>query len=388
MNESTKSAASSFCEAYAEHCLERQATGKYRQLPAPVGFGFADFSSNNYLGLAQCPVVLAAAMQAGQQLGTGATGSRLFSGNFPLIMELEENIAAGKGTETALVFPSGFQANSATLASLLDPAVNGRPALVFFDRLNHASLYQGVFSGKARILRYRHACMNHLEALLRKYQNHPAPKFIVSETLFGMDGDIVPLADLLALARRFGTFVYLDEAHATGMLGKGGYGLSTNFDLTDVPHVLMGTFSKALGGSGGYIACTTGLRAYLLNHATGFIYTTALSPLMAGAALAAWQASARLSAARLELFSRAAHLRAQLQSKGLNTGLSETHILPVLLENEKMVLARQQSLFQQKMLVSAVRPPTVPPGTSRLRIALCTFHTESAITQLTEALTA
>jgi len=370
---------------YDTYCLTRQATGKYRVLP-DLPENVIDFSSNDYLGFSRSGILLDAAIAAGQKYGVGATGSRLFSGNLPVFSELEAQIASDKITDAALIFNSGFQANQSVLASLLDAKVTGKRAVVFFDRLNHASLYQGVFAAGAKMERYQHGCMNHLESLLIKHNKYLAPKWIITETLFGMDGDIAPLADIIQLAAKYGAGIYLDEAHAMGMIGKSGYGLSTDFDLDDVPCIAMGTFSKALGGSGGYVACSQSIKNYLLNHAPGIIYTTAMSPMLVGAALSAWQKIAEMQADRKRLLGLSEKLRKYLQAAGFNTGLSETHIIPVIMGDEKKALLAREKLLEKKILVSAVRPPTVPPKTSRLRMAVSLIHTEEDIIRLVEGL--
>lgn len=375
-------------EWYEQFCSGRQATGKYRILPAlPVNraANWVDFSTNDYLGFSHSPVLAAGAIAAMEE-GTGSTGSRLLSGNSRRLMALENRIASDKGTAAALVFCSGFQANSSVLASLLDASVTGARAVVFFDRLNHASLYQGVFLSGAELVRYPHRDLNRLGALLRKYRDYPGPRFIVTETVFGMDGDVAPVADIAELAKQYQAFLYLDEAHATGVTGSRGCGLSGDFDLTDIPHVVMGTFSKALGCFGAYIACNNIIRQYLVNHCPGFIYSTAPSPMMVGAMQAAWEESGRSGAVRAHLMDLAAILRNRLQQAGLDTGLSETHIVPVILRSEAAVLAVKESLARQQIAVSAVRPPTVPPGTSRLRIALTAVHTAADVDRLLLAL--
>ena len=374
--------------SYQKFCEQRQATGKYRTLPevtTSAGGQIVDFSTNDYLALSDDPALAEAAIATATLHGTGSTGSRLLSGNRPLFVALETQIARDKGTETALIFNSGFQANSSVLPSLLDRVVHGATPIVFFDRLNHASLYQGVFLSGARLVRYRHCCTRHLESLLQKYRQDPAPRFIVTESLFGMDGDRAPLSDIIRLARQYNAFLYIDEAHATGVLGVSGYGLSVGQDFSSVPYLVMGTFSKALGCSGAYVACATSLRDYLVNHCAGFIYSTALSPMIVGAMQAAWETVRSCESKRRVLFSMGEILRHELNEAGWNTGTSETHIVPVLLGSESAVMEAKARLFSQGLLVSAIRPPTVPPQTSRLRIALTARHTEADLARLLAA---
>ncbi|MDO9633192.1 MAG: aminotransferase class I/II-fold pyridoxal phosphate-dependent enzyme, partial [Humidesulfovibrio sp.] len=228
-----------------------------------------DFSGNDYLGLARRPELVEAAAEAGRRFGAGATGSRLLSGNTSLHETIEARIARDKGAEAALVFSSGYQANATCIAALLDKTVLGAEPLVFADRLNHASMHLGCALAGARQTRYRHLDLENLHALLEQCKNDPKPKVILSETVFGMDGDQVDVARLQALALRFGALLYLDEAHATGVFGPNGFGLAETIELAPTT-VVMGTFSKAMGVSGGYVACSTLVRDFLINKAGGF----------------------------------------------------------------------------------------------------------------------
>jgi 8-amino-7-oxononanoate synthase len=285
-----------------------------------------------------------------------------------------------------LIFISGFLANISTLGCILDDKILNAKPLVFFDKLNHSSLYQGVSLSKAELKRYHHNDINHLESLLIEYQNDTRPKFIVTETIFGMDGDITPLDEIAALTKKFNAFLYLDEAHATGVFGLNGYGLSTAVDLKDIPHIIMGTFSKAIGVSGGYIACNRIMRDFIINKATGFIYSTASSPAVVGAVFKAWKLLKYLDKERETLQNLGNTLRKMLKDRGFNIGTSQTHIIPIILNEEDKCLKIQKVLFQEGILVSCIRPPTVPPGTSRLRIALTTKHTNNDLKRLVETL--
>jgi 8-amino-7-oxononanoate synthase len=375
---------------YQTYCSELQRTQKYRQLPEinKEKKSLLDFSSNDYLGLSSCPSVLHASYDAGKKYGVGSTGARLLSGNSYLFEEFECQIAKDKGLEKALILNSGYQANISVLSALCDKTILKQQALVFSDRLNHASLMQGIFLSDAHLIRYRHNTLADLEALLQKYQEDSRPKFIVSETIFGMDGDIAPLQELVALAKKFSAFLYLDEAHATGILGLRGYGLSTTVDLSGIPHIVMGTFSKGIGVCGAYVAGPALIISYLMNRAAGFIYSTALSPLVVGAAFEAWKIAGTLEKERVTLQKRANTLRNHLRARGINAGLSSTHIIPLIIGDEGKTITLQQTLKNHGILTSAVRPPTVPPGTSRLRIALTTSHTDEDIQRLLTTLEA
>lgn len=365
---------------YDLYCRNLKDTGKYRVFPEQKPALMLDFSTNDYLGLSRHPALMKAANNAGTQYGVGATGSRLLSGNNDLFVGFEAQIARDKGTECALIFSSGFQANLSVLASLLDARVLGAQALVFFDRLNHASLYQAVFLSGALLIRYRHADANHLADLLDKHQGDSRPKFIVTETVFGMDGDVAPLQDIADLARAANALLYLDEAHATGV--QGPYGLSGTLDLREIVCVIMGTFSKALGCSGAYIASNRAVCDYIINRAHGFVYSTALSPMVVGAAAHAWEMVRHMDVERARLIALADSLRTHLASRSIDTGNSSTHIVPIILGREAYVISAKEVLGKAGIRVSAVRQPTVPPGTARLRIAVCVGHTQDDIARL------
>jgi 8-amino-7-oxononanoate synthase len=345
-----------------------------------------DFSSNDYLNLSQSPELIEKASLSMLHSGFGSTGSRLLSGDRDVFHRLEEQIAKDKNTETALIFNSGYQANITSLATLCEPSVLGNQALIFFDKLNHASLYQGAFLSKAKLLRYPHMSFGHLEKLLLKYKDDARPKFIVSETLYGMDGDIIALDKLIALAKSYQALLYLDEAHATGILGKNGYGESTRFDMSSIAHVIMGTFSKGLGAFGAYIACSQKIKDYFINKNSGFIYSTSLPPMLIASVHHAWNLLKTQNKERSHLLSKANLLRSKLKKIVFNTGTSSTHIIPLILQKEEIVMKAFHFLHERGILVSAIRPPTVPPGSSRLRIALTLKHSEDDIFKLTQAL--
>ncbi len=358
---------------------------KYRRLPE-IGqanqASWLDFSSNDYLNLSRHPALLQAGMAAAKQYGVGATGSRLLSGNNELFKRFEAQISQDKKTEAALIFNTGFQANISVLSALLDANVLGDRPLVFFDKCNHASLYQAVFLSDDALIRYPHNNLQQLEILLQKYHADRRPKFIVAETLFGMDGDILPLQEIVLLAKKYGAFLYLDEAHAVGVLGPSGYGLSTTVAFTEVHYVVVGTFSKALGCSGGYVACNRVLRDYLINKAAGFIYSTAPSPFVIGAAYKAWELVRTLHNERKQLCSLSEKLKNKLLDAGLSIGQANTHILPILLKEERLVMQLKEELLNSGVIVSAIRPPTVPPNSSRLRVSLTSAHREKDIDRL------
>lgn len=376
-------------EPYKKHISELQVSDKYRRLPNTRQgnrIGYVDFSQNDYLALSQNSQIIKNAVAAAKKYGIGSTGSRLLSGNTSLHEKLEKQIAIDKHTEAGLVFSSGFQANLSTLSAILDQTVLGTKPIVFFDKLNHSSLYHGVFLSNSELVRYTHNDLDHLEAFLCKYKSDNRPKFIITETIFGMDGDVVCIEKLISLSKQYKAFLYLDEAHATGVFGLKGYGLSSFHDLSTIPHIIMGTFSKALGCSGGYIACSAVIKDYLINRASGFIYSTSPSPIIISAVLKAWQIIEKLDLERQNLQYLGQIVRNRLSTLGLNTGNSSTHIVPIILGSENYCLEIQKKLFENKILVSAIRPPSVPLKSSRLRIAITAKHTIQDIEILLETL--
>ncbi len=375
-------------ELYRKYLLGLQNIGRYRKLSLQNearGY-YRDFSSNDYLALSNHPEMIKATIETAKKYGIGSTGSRLLSGNHPINMEFEEKIAADKKTEAALIFNSGFQANYSTLSALLDTKILSDIPLVFFDKLNHASLYQAVFASKARLIRYNHNNMDHLTDLLAKYSSLNQPKFIITETLFGMDGDFADLSRLIELAHQYKAFLYLDEAHATGIVGDKGFGLSTTINLSHIEYLAMGTFSKALGSSGGYIACSQVIKDYLVNAASGFIYSTASPMPIVSASFRGWELVAGMDEERSKLDSLSTYLRTNLINSGFDVGTSSSHIIPIILTSETIAIEMKEKLLKNYIIVSCIRPPTVPPGSSRLRLALNANHTKADIDHLLKVL--
>lgn len=353
----------SFCEF-----IERtKSESLYRILP-DYPLNFLDFSSNDYLGLAKNKLVIETGINFTQKYGAGATGSRLLSGNSELFENFEKQISIDKKSEESLIFNSGYQANAGVLDCLLD-----KKTLVIFDKLNHASMYQGVFSSGAKLLRYNHLDYNHLEDILKK--NSKRKTIIVSETVFGMDGDIADINAISQLSEKFGTLVYLDEAHATGLYGKFGYGVSTDFELNMEKTIIMGTFSKALGSSGAYIACSKLIKTFLIQKCKSFIYSTALSPFCIGAASKSWDLVKSFGEIRKKIFKNADYFRQSLNMKKF-----QTNIVPVFFENAKEMLRTKEKLLKNGIIVSGIRRPTSP--TPRLRIAINASHSHQNLEKL------
>ncbi len=339
-----------------------------------------NLSSNDYLGLALDPRLATAAAEAARRWGTGAGASRLVAGHLKLHEEVEEQLAAFKGTEAAVIFSTGYMANLGTIAALVGPGDT-----VFCDRLNHASIYDGIRLSGADLARYPHRDLNRLEDLLKQAPANRR-RLLITDSVFSVDGDVAPLGELVALKDRYGAVLMLDEAHATGVLGPGGAGLAQTLGLTDRVEVHMGTFSKALGSLGGYVAGDRRLIAYLHNKARSFIYSTALPPPVLGAIGRALEIVAADPEPRLRLLSEAAAFRRDLEAAGLDTLGSETQIVPVLAGDNATALHFAAALRAEGLLAVALRPPTVPAGRARVRFSLTAAHASADLAQAREAI--
>ncbi len=353
-----------------------------------------NFSSNNYLGLAQHPSLIERANAWTQQWGTGSGASRLVTGTYEIHDAVEQKLAAFKGTEAALIFNSGYQANATVLPALFDKEVLGQAPLVFTDKFVHASLHHGCRAADVREIRFRHNDYGHLETLLQKHQNKPGLRFILTESVFSMDGDRADLSALSELAARFDAFLYIDEAHATGVLGPKGAGLSAAVPDT-VPNMMpgqidlvMGTFSKALGSFGAYVACSKRLKDYLVNRCGGLIYATALPPGVLGAMDAALDLVPGLNHEREVLQKNAGRVRQALNDQGISTAGSTTQIVPAVIGSASATLEASHLLEEAGILGVAIRPPTVPVGSSRIRFAMSAAHTETHIQTLLDVIPA
>jgi len=365
-----------FIEAELEE-LKRQ--GLYRRLrrvegeQGPTlnldGQEVLNFSSNNYLGLANHPALRAAGKEAIERYGCGSGASRLISGNMTLHEKLEAKIAALKGTEAALVFNSGYQANIGVLSALA-----GEGDVILSDALNHASIIDGCRLSRATVVVYPHCDLGILEDGLK---NAPARirKLIVTETLFSMDGDEAPLAEIVNLAERYGAMVMVDEAHATGVFGPNGAGVVAKLGLGNRVPVQMGTLGKALGAFGAYVAGSSELRELLINRSRSFIFTTSLPPAVMAMAIAAIDLVYKEPQRRLALWHNCRALRDGLKKLGFSLGESQSQIQPLVIGDAQKCMDFSERLLQKGVFAQGIRPPTVPPGTSRLRITLMATHT-------------
>lgn len=344
------------------------------------GRDLLNFASNDYLNLAADPRLARAAARAARDFGTGAGASALVTGHLPPLRRLERDLAAWEGTEAALVFTSGFAANLALVSTL----VSAGDAL-FSDALNHASLIDGCRLARATTHVYPHVDLAALDAVLTRHGATARRRLIITDSVFSMDGDLAPLPELVALAERHDAMLLVDEAHATGVLGDHGCGATEGLDGRG-RLLKMGTLSKALGAQGGFVVGSRVLVRWLVNHARPYIFSTALAPPCAAAARAALKIVQSEPDRRQDLLARAAWLRGALRDLGCDVGRSVTQIIPVIVGGSEAALALSRRLQECGVLAPAIRYPSVPEGTARLRLSLCAGHTLADLEQLRDAL--
>lgn len=334
-------------------------------------------ASNNYLGLAAHPEVVEAAVEAARRFGAGAGSARLVTGGLVIHDDLEARLAAFKGTEAALLFSSGYLANLGTVAALVGPG-----DVVFSDSLNHASIIDGCRLSKADVQVYRHADADHLAdrlAAWRRTAGAGGRALVVTDSVFSMDGDVAPLPDIAAACERHGAVLMVDEAHATGVVGPGGRGGVAGFGLEGRVGVVMGTLSKSLGAAGGFIAGSAELCAYLRNRARSFVFDTALPPPTVAAALAALDVLEREPDRPVRARALAARLATGLRAAGYDVADPPAAVLPVVVGAPDAALGLSARLLDADVLVTAIRPPSVPDGTSRLRATVMATHTDAQV---------
>jgi 8-amino-7-oxononanoate synthase len=349
------------------------------------GRELVNFGSNDYLGLAADERLAEAARDASEREGWGGGASPLVSGRSETHAALERKLAEFEGTEAALVFPSGFAANAGVVPALVDEG-----DAIFGDAKNHASLIDGCRLSKAARFVYPHRDCAALEAMLRDGARFRR-RLIVTDSLFSMDGDLAPLAEIAELAERYDAMLMVDEAHATGVFGTGGRGLVEHLSETSPAlhqrvHVRMGTLSKAIGSGGGFVCGSQSLVDWLANRARTYVFSTAQPPATSAAAIAALEIVEREPERRVSLLKTAAELRARLQEDGWDTGESESQIIPILIGEADRTMHLASGLREAGFFVPGIRPPSVPEGESLLRLSLCYHHTADMIGGLTEAL--
>jgi 8-amino-7-oxononanoate synthase len=329
--------------------------------------------------------VKARAAEWAERHGAGAPASRLITGTRDITLAVEKRLAAFKHCEATLLFSSGFQANATVIPALMQ--VGAGETVIFSDELNHASIVHGCRVARTKTQVFRHNDVNHLDHLL---QQHPGRKLILTESVFSMDGDRADLNALVQLAERHAATLYVDEAHATGVLGPAGRGLAAECGQSGGGNVdvVMGTLGKAFGAFGAYVAGSRALIDYLVNCCSGFIYTTALPPAVLGAVDAALDLVPRMDHERQRLAQNSQRLRDLLALRNYATLGSSTQIVPAVIGSEEDALAAAQRLEEAGVLVVAIRPPTVPDGTSRLRFALSSALDEASMRRLLDAVAA
>ncbi len=344
------------------------------------GKRFIDLSSNDYLGLSIHPVLKEAAKNAIERFGTGSRASRLMSGDVFLFRELEESVSALKGTESSLVFGSGYLCNLSILA-----AISGPSDCIFLDRFSHASLVDGALLSRARIRRFAHNDLENLFDMLEKERHRYRHAIIVAESIYSMDGDMAPVYKLVQMAKRFNAILIVDEAHALGVFGEHGEGVVERAEA-EKPDIMVGTFGKALGGYGAFCACSKEIRDYLVNKARGLIYSTALPPSVLASNKAAVELLDTLGNERRKLLKMASDLRSFIKKElGLKTrGCSQ--IVPLILDDVNKCIMLEKHLFDYGFLSRAIRPPTVPKDSPRIRFSFSASHDSGVLASLKEAL--
>lgn len=336
------------------------------------GRSLLNMSSNNYLGLAAHPRLKEAAIGAIQAYGCGSGASRLITGTTPLHEQLEERLAAFKGCERTLLFGSGYLANMGVITSLV-----GSADVILSDELNHASIVDGCRLSRAERRIYPHCNTAVLAQQLAEMAraDHPGRRLVVTDSVFSMDGDLAPLAEIAALCGRYDALLVVDEAHATGCLGPAGRGLAAQVGLDPEAVISIGTLSKGFGVTGAFVSGSSLLREFLINVARPFIFTTALPPADVAACLAALDILEEDPDLPTRLQSLATFFRNGLQELGFSTLASETQIIPLFIGDETRALRMAEALREHGLYAVAIRPPTVPTGTARLRFSVTAAHT-------------
>lgn len=368
-------------ERAAQGLLRQRRTLATAQSPHIIvdGKPYLAFSSNDYLGLANHPQLIAALQQGAAEWGVGAGAAHLVNGHFTPHQQLEQALAAFAGKPAALLFSTGFMANLGVVQALA-----GKGDTVFADKLNHASLNDAMLLSGAKVRRYRHDNMAQLDSMLAKAER--SRKLVITDAVFSMDGDRAPLPELLMLCETHDAWLLVDDAHGFGVLGEQGRGSLSYFKLAAPRLILMGTLGKAAGVSGAFVAAEQVVIDTLVNQARSYVYTTATPPALSVTLLTSLQLIAQGDALRAHLYRLIAKLRAGLRDLPWQLMPSDTAIQPLLIGDNKQALALSEGLRARGIWVAAIRPPTVPQGTARLRITLSAAHTAADVERLIEAL--
>ena len=346
-----------------------------------------NLASNNYLGLCNHPKLREAATQAIARFGVGSGAVRTIAGTMRIHMELEEKIAAFKGVEACVVFQSGFTANAGTVSSIL-----GKEDFILSDALNHASIIDGARLSRAKIKVFRHKDVAHCEEILQEIQNEPGRKLVITDGVFSMDGDIGPVDQLAALCEKYGAIMMVDDAHASGVLGRNGRGSVDHFGVTSKVDVQVGTLSKAIGALGGYVCGSRDLIDYLYHRARPFLFSTSHPPSVAASCIAAFDILGDEPERIQRLWDNTLYFQQQLKSAGFDIGgqttpASETPITPIIIGDGRKTMDFSRALFDKGVMATGIAFPTVPEGKARIRCIMTSEHTRDQIDVALETLT-
>ncbi|HEX6502468.1 MAG TPA: glycine C-acetyltransferase [Terriglobales bacterium] len=343
-------------------------------------------ASNNYLGLTTHPKLREAALEATRKYGVGSGAVRTIAGTMKIHMELEEKIARFKNVEACVVFQSGFAANAGTVSAIL-----GKEDFIISDELNHASIIDGARLSKAKILVFRHKDMTHAEEQLASVKDQPGRRLLITDGVFSMDGDIGPLPALCALAEKYGAIMMVDDAHASGVLGRNGRGTISHFDVHGRVDVQVGTLSKAIGALGGYVCGSKDLIDYLYHRARPFLFSTSHPPSVAATCIAAFDVLEQEPQLIERLWENTRFWKKELGNLGFNIGgvntpASETPITPIIIGDGKLTMEFSRELFKEGVLGTGIAFPTVPEGKARVRTIMTATHTREELEQALEVL--
>src|SRR5450631_1276592 len=347
-----------------------------------------NLASNNYLGLASHPKLIEAAVDATHKYGVGSGDVRTIAGTMRIHMELEEKIARFKNVEACVVFQSGFAANAGTVSSIL-----GKDDFILSDELNHASIIDGARLSRAKVKVFRHKDAAHCEELLRELQNEPGRKLIITDGVFSMDGDIGPVDKLAALAEKYGAIMMVDDAHASGVLGRNGRGSVDHFGAHGKVDIQVGTLSKAIGALGGYVCGSRDLIDYLYHRARPFLFSTSHPPSVAATCIAAFDLLENEPERIDRLWANTLYFKQQLAIAGFDIGgnttpMSETPITPIIIGDGRKTMDFSRALFDAGVMATGIAFPTVPEGKARIRTIMTSEHTRTQIDQALETITA
>ena len=345
-----------------------------------------NLASNNYLGLCNHPKLVEAALNATRELGVGSGAVRTIAGTMRIHMELEEKIARFKNVEACVVFQSGFAANAGTVSAIL-----GKEDFIVSDELNHASIIDGARLSRAKIKVFRHKDVAHCEQLLQEIQNEPGHKLVITDGVFSMDGDIGPVDKLAALSEKYGAIMMVDDAHASGVLGRNGRGSVDHFNMHGRVDVQVGTLSKAIGALGGYVCGSKDLIDFLYHRARPFLFSTSHPPSVAATCIAAFDILEQEPERIERLWENTRYFQAQLRGAGFNVGgintpATETPITPVILGEGRTAMDFSRALFDEGVMGTGIAFPTVPEGKARIRLIVTSEHTRAQLDRALETL--